>query len=419
MTPDWRLAAALGLLLALLGLLLANAALVCLTLPFAALTMAPFFTRFPRPRAAARSDLARLTTVEGRECTITVTITNEGPTLPYGRLRLVVPQGAVPVDCPLLVTCLRTGGTWDLHFRGSLLRGRHPLGPVRLETRDAMGLRSREELLPLEALISVLPRVDRIERLEVLPRNTGAGFGMVHARTGGAGAEFFGTREYAPGDRPRRVNWRATERWDRLVTNIYDEERSADIGIILDARSASEVRIHGSSLFEYSVRMAASLADGFLRHGNRVGLLCYGRGLEWVFPGYGREQWSRIMVALCTAAPSDHVVFAEFRNLPLRLFRPRSQLVVVSPVMTQDVPTLRYLRTLGFDLLVVSPDPMAFESGSAGPGDPTWTLARQIVAARRDAVFTMLRRSGARVVEWDTSVTPAMAVSRLGRVWRR
>jgi len=410
MTSDWRLAAALGLLLALLGLLLANAALVCFSLPFAALTMAPFFTRFPRPRAAAKSDLARLTTVEGRECTITVTITNEGPSLPYARLRLVVPQQAVPVDCPSLVTCLETGGARDLHFRGSFLRGHYPLGPVRLETRDVMGFRSRDELLQFEALISVLPRVDRIERLEVLPRKTGTGFGMVRARTGGAGAEFFGTREYAPGDRPQRLNWRA---------NISDEERSADIGIILDVRAASEVRIHGSSLFEHSVRMVASLADSFLRHGNRVGLLCYGRGLDWVFPGYGREHWNRIMAALCAAAPSDHVVFAAFRNLPIRLFRPRSQLVVVSPVMPQDVPTLRYLRALGFDLLVVSPDPVGFEDGTASPGDLTWTLARQIVLARRDAAFTMLRRSGARIVDWDTSVPPALAVSRLGRAWRR
>ena len=85
------------------------------------------------------------------------------------------------------------------------------------------------------------------------------------------------------------MNWRRSTRNDReLFTNIYEQERVADVGLILDARQKSEVVAEAGSLFEHSVRATAAFAENLLEDGNRVSLLIYGAGVDSVFPGYGR-----------------------------------------------------------------------------------------------------------------------------------
>jgi uncharacterized protein (DUF58 family) len=225
---------------------------------------------------------------------------------------------------------------------------------------------------------------------------------MIRSRESGAGVEFFGTRGYVPGDPLRHLNWKAGARWDLLITNLFEQERIADVGIILDARSIMEIKIEEESIFEHSVRAAASLAQYFLEEGNRVGLLVYGSHIEWTFPGYGKKQQARIMAALAGAELGDHAVFKEFQYLPTRLFPSESQIVLFSPLRGEDVFPLRYLRALGYRVLIVSPDPISFEKRQL-PQDRFRDLAESIARMEREATLAKLRRSGVQVVDWDVT----------------
>ena len=87
-------------------------------------------------------------------------------------------------------------------------------------------------------------------------------------------------REYQASDPQRQINWKLSARAERdLYTNIFEQERVADVGLIVDARQRTNVTGIDDSLFEHSVRAAAALAENFLDDGNRVGLLVYGSGL--------------------------------------------------------------------------------------------------------------------------------------------
>ncbi len=74
--------------------------------------------------------------------------------------------------------------------------------------------------------------------------------------------------------------WLSARHQQEVYTNVFEQERIADVGLVLDARERSSVTPNGESLFEYSVQVTAALAEAFLNDGNRVGLLVYGRGLE-------------------------------------------------------------------------------------------------------------------------------------------
>jgi len=82
-----------------------------------------------------------------------------------------------------------------------------------------------------------LPPVRRIRRVAIRPRRTNVYSGTIPARLGGPGVEFFGVREYARGDPPAWINWNISARHPQsLYSNEFEQERVADIGIVLDSR---------------------------------------------------------------------------------------------------------------------------------------------------------------------------------------
>ena len=51
-----------------------------------------------------------------------------------------------------------------------------------------------------------------------------------------------------------------------------------------------------------------------------MGLLIYGRMVEWTYPGYGKQQRARILAALSQAKPGEHAVFKELGTSPYGSF---------------------------------------------------------------------------------------------------
>ncbi|HUI70434.1 MAG TPA: DUF58 domain-containing protein [Spirochaetia bacterium] len=414
MTGPWRFVAAIGVMLFLWGILLSNASLVIIALPVLAFALAPFALPLPLAAARASLEIERGAVPAGESVPVIVSVTNVGPAVPLALISFCLPDGVRADGATQVVASLEADGVTSFSCRVSASRGVYELRFVRLTTCDLLALQKHESLLPVNASMRFMPRVERLESVEIFPSRTRVLPGSIPSRSMGSGVEFFGTREYSPGDQRRQVNWRAGERWDQLVTNVFNEEKAADVGIVLDARQASEVIARGGSLFEHSVHAAAAIADYFLHKGNRVGLLNYGSFVDWIFPGYGELQRARILLALCRAKPGDHAAFREFSYLPIRLFPPRAQLVFISPLRTDDVPSLRYLRALKFELLVVSPDPVSFETQGQHL-DRYGLLAERILRAQRTTLLTGARRSGARVIEWDTSIPLGVTLHRLGR----
>jgi uncharacterized protein (DUF58 family) len=177
------------------------------------------------------------------------------------------------------------------------------------------------------------------------------------------------------------------------------------VGIILDTRRSSEIILEsGKSLFEYSVDAAAALAIRFLKDGNRVSLLMYGTQLDWTLPGYSKLQQERIKNSLARAELGDSLVFDTLEKIPTQLLPPKSQLVLVSPLQAGDYTALINLRSRGYSLLVVSPEPILFELGDFGEVDENIDLAKKFASIERKLLVQRLRQAGIQVVNWDVSV---------------
>jgi uncharacterized protein (DUF58 family) len=283
-------------------------------------------------------------------------------------------------------------------------------------TADLLGVVRRElrQQVPAPFELLVYPTVQQVRRIPIRPRETKGYAGTVPARIGGSGVSFFGMRSYQQGDDLRRINWRAVARHPHaLFTNEFEQEQVADVGVILDARQRTNVAIGEASLFEKCVEAAATLCSAFLADGNRVALLRYGGLLNYTVPGYGRMQQERILQALARAQLGDSMVFDKLENLPTRYFPPKTQIVLVSPLATDDADLLPRLRWQGYQLLIISPDPLAFERKLL-EDSPAVRLAARIAQAERELLFRRLRQAGIQVVNWpvDTQLDRLLTSAR-------
>jgi uncharacterized protein (DUF58 family) len=337
---------------------------------------------------------------------VKLTVTNEGEPLDELFLADLLPPSLTLIDGQTsLLAALTAGATVELTYQLRGRRGYFSFPGVQVTTTGRFGLFQTEEILAAPGEFLVLPEVTRLRRVAIRPRQTRVYSGIIPARQGGPGVEFFGVRDYQPGDPLRWINSRASARHPHtLFINEFEQERVADVGLILDARQQSDAHSPDGSLFEHSIRATAALADVFLNTGNRVGLFIYGRSLDWTYPGYGKVQRLRILRALARAETGGGHVFEKLEHLPTRLFPARSQLVLVSPLLPADAGLLITLRARGYRLLVISPNPVEFERSGLAQSEAV-AVATRLVDVERQLLLAKLRQADIRVVDWsvDTS----------------
>jgi uncharacterized protein (DUF58 family) len=398
-----------GLLLA--GLISLRGELIAFAIPFMLYLLYGFWTAPEELNLQIQRKISHDRITPDGKATVTVNVTNHGADIEELSLEEKI--------FPCLTVCdgstrhlirLPKGGSHTFSYVVSGVRGSYRFDGIQATATDLSGSIRRGQFIKSEQRLFIFPEFRRLKRAAIHPRRTRVYAGTIPARVGGSGIEFFGVREYQFGDSPRTVNWRVSARHaENLYSNEYQQERVADVGIVLDARVRTNLFQSNHSLFEYAVTAAAALSDVFLAQGNRVGLLIYGTYLGWTYPDYGKIQRERIMQALARAEVGVSSVFAGLEHLSPRMFPPESQIVLVSPLVSDDLEVLVQLRGRGYQVMAVSPDPVKFELGLQPNSKETETAAR-VVRMERDLFLRRLGRAGVEVVGWDVSVPFDQAV---------
>jgi uncharacterized protein (DUF58 family) len=289
------------------------------------------------------------------------------------------------------------------------VKGEYEIGPVLVRAREPLGLRYTEEIIASGERLVAAPKMEDVRKVRVVPRRVRALMGQVRSRQIGLGLEFFSLRDYLPGDEIRHVNWKATARRDKLLTNEYEAERSGDAILILDARAESEVGPVARSTTELGIAAVVSLASKILETRNRVGLVVQREVLDWVYPGYGKKQLYRIVDALVHVRAGGEWPFEHVTWVLGRYFPPDAQIIIVSPLRDATaLDVIADLRGHGFDVLVVSPNPVEVER-LMFPRDAYSDLAYRVLRIEREATIQNLRQF-ADVVDWNPSEPLAVAL---------
>ncbi len=150
-------------------------------------------------------------------------------------------------------------------------RGAYDFGPMTVRTSDPFGLLTCTTNLPVTQTLLVHPIVAPLERFG-LPAYAPFGEHKAQRRLLEDPLRTAGTRDYVPGDDPRRIHWKATARSGALQSKVYEPSTRHTVAVFLDIRTFSLAHMgYDPDLVELAICATASIANWALEQHYAVG----------------------------------------------------------------------------------------------------------------------------------------------------
>jgi len=304
-------------------------------------------------------------------------------------------------------------------------RGKAELKEAYIRYQSPLRIAERWAKVDLAQTVVTYPNLDEAKRNSVyLIRSRQIELAKRHSRFRGAGRAFESLREYREGDEFRDICWTASARRGKLVTRLYEIERSQTIWILVDSGRLMRARVASLSKLDYAVNAALTLTQVAMYSGDRVGLLAYGRGIRQRVPAaHGSAHLRQIIEHL--AAVHEDEWEADHLQAAGRLLtdQKRRSLVVwltdlAETAMTPElIEAASRLMPRHLVLFVVIGQPDLNELAARKPENVDQmyeTAAAQEVVHRRELLLARLRERGALALETSSGkLSPTLVNSYL------
>jgi uncharacterized protein (DUF58 family) len=248
--------------------------------------------------------------VAGEPMTVRYGLRNRGRLIPAFNIHF----RELPVDGPLDWRLMMNDATaWVMHVGPRELihgeatywpqrRGAAQFGEFRIASTFPFGIvgKSLARIQPQRVL--VFPRVYRVrERLLDAITPTGVVGSRITSHAG-AGDDYYGLREYRPGDSMRHISWKRTASRDELVCIERTRSSPPRLRIVVNlTKSTDELEAAGTDiesargLEEDAISLAASIVDAADAGGFEIGLTVLGLRRRPIPARYGRFHRDKIM----------------------------------------------------------------------------------------------------------------------------
>ena len=304
-------------------------------------------------------------------------------------------------------------------------RGVHTIPATTVRSGGPLGFATCDRLAGIPIDVVVMPDLPRARRMaESRARGRLAETGKIRSRLG-IGTEFETIRDYTPDDDVRQINWTATARTGRPMSNQYRVDENRDLMCLVDAGRLMAAPLGGSTRMDIALDAVAALAVAAEHAGDRVGTIAFGstilrhlsprrRGAEPVvralFDLEASEVESDYERAFTAVAGAKRALIALFTDLMDEAAT--SSLIEALPVLTRRHAVMA-VTCLDSDLLSVSTTP------PAGVHDALKEAAAVDLLDNSARSVELIRRMGAVVVESPPDSLGAACVDGYLRLKRR
>ena len=188
---------------------------------------------------------------------------------------------------------------------------------------------------------SVITAEQLLKRLEwtVLRRLDGLLQGDYRTLLRGTGMDLADLREYQHHDDVRHIDWNVTARLQQPHVRVFTEDREMSAWFLLDLSPSMDFGSGEQRKRDVSVEFVAVLARLLTRHGNRVGAMLYGSGVDSVLPARGGRKHVLQLLHTLQQRPETPPVgptrLHELLEAAARLVRRRSTIFVVSDFISE------------------------------------------------------------------------------------
>ncbi len=164
-------------------------------------------------------------------------------------------------------------------------RGRFVFAGVHVAVLSPLALWRRRWEVPCRDEVRVFPDFRGISRFSLLAvSHELAGMGIRRIMRRGQGGEFHQLREYRQGDELRKIDWKATSRYGRLISREYEDERDQHLVFMLDCGRRMRHLEAGGSLLDQALAAILLLAHVADHQGDAAGIYSFGGDERWIPP---------------------------------------------------------------------------------------------------------------------------------------
>jgi uncharacterized protein (DUF58 family) len=242
-------------------------------------------------------------------------------------------------------------------------RGVYDVGPLVAIAGDPLGLAQRETVVaePFELLVH--PNVELVSDRPLTRQFEDPPIRPPVSKPWPSGLEFYGMREYVPGDDLRRIVWRASARTGRTMVREAEQGITDKVTIVLDTNrthhshdgpglSGPSSGGYGTSdSFEVGVRAAASLGVRHLREGYEVKVLANDGWLTRALRGSTSQLL--LLDALARVQTSRSPIGGAVRTLLTTGSRDAHNIFITPHLTAEDAAQIQLLLRTGVSVLVV------------------------------------------------------------------
>jgi uncharacterized protein (DUF58 family) len=258
----------------------------------------------------------------------------------------------------------------------------------------------------------------------------------------GSGLDLADLREYQLHDDVRHIDWNVTARMQVPHVRVFTEDREMAAWFLLDLSPSVDFGSTDQRKRNVSSEFVAVLARMLTRHGNRVGALLYGSGVDTVMPARGgRMHVLQLLHAMQTrpvAAERGSTKLHDLLNTGAATVRRRSTVFVVSDFISEpgwekalgllaqrhEVVAVRLLDPMELELpdlgLIPIRDAETGEQMLVDTHDAAFRKRFARIAAQREADLRQaFSRAGVDTLELSTSDDLVHAVMRFAELRKR
>ena len=378
--------------------------------------------QMPRPQQLKVKRTWRAPAALSISSEIDVTVENSSSRSIYGQVVDTVPPQLRTESAQLTIrAAARNEGTASYQIR-PMQRGDAKLGDCYLRYQSVLRIAERWVRAPLAQTVRIYPNLEEAKRHSMyLLRSRQIALEKRQARLRGIGREFESLREYQQGDEYRDICWTASARRAKLVTRVYQMERSQTVWIVLDSGRLMRARVGGFSKLDQAVNAALSLAQVALYSGDRVGLIAYGRSIRQQLPAakgslHLRQLIENLAMVQEETSEADHLQMAG----RLLSDQKRRSLIVwltdlAETAMTPEVieaASMMMPRHLVLFVVIGQPDLGALASKIPQNESEMYRVAAaQEMVHRRELLLARLRERGALAMEVSSGVVSPVLVN--------
>lgn len=177
-----------------------------------------------------------------------------------------------PLGAAFVVSLRRQSTTETIYRAVFPRRGLVTLKKLVVSSRYPFGLAQRSMTVKRKDHVLIFPPAIDVRAVVADLR---VEFGEHESRRKGIGSEFFGLKEYVPGDQVRHIHWRSSAKAQRLMTMEYENEERQKISIVLHNRVSTD-ELRDSAVrdeFEKALTFVASFCRELIRGGYEVQLV--------------------------------------------------------------------------------------------------------------------------------------------------